>query len=305
MVLPIMLSFAGPIHASDFDELNIIADGGNMVKRSYKYKPDIESGSSTWIREHSALKVSHITHANSHLKALNLPTAFDVRTLDPKFPAPYDQGSLGSCTANALAALVQYDNDIEGRPSDTPSRLFICFNERSIEGSVYEDSGASLSTGIRTLHESGVCKETLWPYNISQFRTRPSKAAFLDALNNVDLDENYTSVDHIDQSLSAIKYVLGVSHRPFVFGIQIFESFESQQVARTGIVPMPKPGEQCLGGHAVLAVGYDDHKGTLTVRNSWGENWGDHGYFHLPYGYATNPNLALDFWTISKIGKKV
>ena len=85
---------------------------------------------------------------------------------------------------------------------------------------------------------------------------------------------------------------------PFIFGFSVYESFESDAVAATGIVPMPGKTETCLGGHAVMAVGYDDSKQWIIVRNSWGPDWGDKGYFYLPYAYITNNNLADDFWTI-------
>jgi C1A family cysteine protease len=85
---------------------------------------------------------------------------------------------------------------------------------------------------------------------------------------------------------------------PFIFGFTVYDSFESDAVAKTGIVPMPSKTELVLGGHAVMAVGYDDSKKWFIVRNSWGEDWGDKGYFYIPYDYLTNKNLASDFWTI-------
>jgi len=87
---------------------------------------------------------------------------------------------------------------------------------------------------------------------------------------------------------------------PSFSGSPFKESFESQEVAKTGIVQMPKRGEQALGGHAVLAVGYNDAKHTFPVRNSWGEDWGMKGYFTLPYKYLSNRNLSDDFWTIRR-----
>jgi len=87
---------------------------------------------------------------------------------------------------------------------------------------------------------------------------------------------------------------------PFEFGFSVYESFESDQVARTGLVPMPKRGESLLGGHAVVGVGYDQATERLIVRNSWGVGWGDKGYFYLPFAYASNRNLSDDFWKVSK-----
>jgi C1A family cysteine protease len=91
---------------------------------------------------------------------------------------------------------------------------------------------------------------------------------------------------------------------PFVFGFTVYESFESQQVARTGVVEMPGRGERVMGGHAVLAVGYRDSEKRFTVRNSWGAGWAMKGYFTMPYDYLPNPNLAEDFWTIRR-GEKM
>jgi C1A family cysteine protease len=88
---------------------------------------------------------------------------------------------------------------------------------------------------------------------------------------------------------------------PFAFGFTVYESFESDAVAQTGIVPMPSSNEEVLGGHAVLAVGYDDASTSFIVRNSWGPNWGQKGYYQMPYGYLTNTDLASDFWAIQVV----
>jgi C1A family cysteine protease len=85
---------------------------------------------------------------------------------------------------------------------------------------------------------------------------------------------------------------------PFVFGFTVYSSFEGQEVAKTGVVSMPTPDEQVVGGHAVLAVGYDDASQAFIVRNSWGAGWGQEGYFTMPYAYLTTRALSSDFWTI-------
>jgi len=85
---------------------------------------------------------------------------------------------------------------------------------------------------------------------------------------------------------------------PFVFGFSVYEGFESSEVARTGKLNLPKPKEAFMGGHAVMAVGYDDKTSRFIVRNSWATDWGLDGYFTMPYEYLTNENLSDDFWTI-------
>ncbi|MES2253383.1 MAG: C1 family peptidase [Pseudomonadota bacterium] len=312
-ILSALLAFPG--YSSDFIDQNdsLIAAGALVdpvvtvdalielpapIKRQYKLIPGKDSMSHAMLLAHPNTTI--VTHELA--AASVVPSAFDVRSLDAVFPLPFDQGELGSCTANALTGLVRYVMDREQKPSEELSRIFIYYNERMIEGDIGEDSGASLSTGLRTLHTYGVCNETLCPYDISTFTQKPSLSAYKDGLANVDLDN--LAADHIQQSLAAFKHTIAIAQRPFALGIQIYESFESAAVASTGIVPMPSATESCLGGHAVLAVGYDDEKGRLTVRNSWGPDWGDNGYFYLPYAYVTNPDLAQDFWSISKIGSR-
>jgi C1A family cysteine protease len=220
----------------------------------------------------------------------SLPPRADLRK---GCPPVYDQGQLGSCTANALAAAFQFDERKQKvKNRFTPSRLFIYYNERAIEGTVAADSGAMLRDGIKTLVHEGVCPEQEWPYDIAKFTRKPTKRCYTDASTH-----KATSYQRLVQSLQQMKGCLHSGY-PFVFGITVYESFESNAVAKTGKVPMPAQKEKALGGHAVLAVGYDDSKQSLIVRNSWGPGWGDKGYFTLPYAYASDPNLAGDFWTV-------
>jgi len=88
---------------------------------------------------------------------------------------------------------------------------------------------------------------------------------------------------------------------PFVFGFAVYESFETEEVAKTGVMTMPTEKDNILGGHAVMAVGYDNDREVFIIRNSWGVNWGDQGYFYMPYEYMTNKNLCSDFWVVKKV----
>jgi GH25 family lysozyme M1 (1,4-beta-N-acetylmuramidase) len=230
-----------------------------------------------------------------------LPDRFDLR---PQCPAVYNQGDIGSCTANAIAAALEFEMMKQGLPSFTPSRLFIYYNERSMEGTVGSDAGAYIRDGIKSVASQGNCPESEWTYDGTaalpggifppgaKAAMQPSPECYADAAHHTAL--NYQS---IDQNLADLRGCLA-SGFPFVFGFTVYPSFESDAVAHTGIVPMPAADETTIGGHAVLAVGYDDSKSMFIVRNSWGASWGVAGYCYMPYTYLLDDNLADDFWTI-------
>ena len=222
-----------------------------------------------------------------------LPAKVDLR---PQCPPVYDQGQLGSCTANAIGGAIQFDRMKQNlTPNFVPSRLFIYYNERVIEGTVSTDSGAQIRDGIKSVAKQGACPEPDWPYDIAKFAVRPPTADYREALH-----DRAVTYSRLTQNTNLLKGCLASGY-PFVFGFTVYESFESQAVAQSGVVPMPSPNEQVLGGHAVLAVGYDDSTQRFIVRNSWGTSWGMAGYFTMPYAYVTDPNLADDIWTIRLI----
>ena len=217
-----------------------------------------------------------------------------------------DQGMLGSCTANALTGNLEYldkkgiteNKQPRRRPSATcevyytdVSRLFIYYNERVLEGTVDYDSGASLRDGIKTLRKQGACWEKTWPYVIEYFDKKPPKKCYVEAKKHCI--ESYHRINSLPEMLTCL-----AEGYPFVFGFTVYESFQSQSVAKTGVANMPKKKEKALGGHAVLAVGYNQSQKRFIVRNSWGSKWGKDGYFTMPYEYLET--LAADFWTVRK-----
>lgn len=223
-----------------------------------------------------------------------LPPLMDLRTTG-FLPPVYDQGDLGSCTANAIAAAVDFERKKQGEPFITPSRLFIYYNERDIEGDPSQDAGAQIRDGIKSVASQGVCPETEWPYSdqSTKFALKPPPACYTDALKFKAL--TYSRVTQVDYFL---KHCIAILGRPVVFGFSVFSSFESDAVAASGIVPMPGSDDAPVGGHAVLAVGYNDATKMFIVRNSWGSGWGQSGYFNLPYAYLLDPSMASDFWVI-------
>ena len=209
----------------------------------------------------------------------------------------YDQKSVGSCTGNSIAGGIEYDQIKQNKEYDfTPSRLFIYFNERAMEGTVFEDCGAAIRDGIKAVNVFGVCKETFWPYDETKWMVKPNDYAYDEAILHKSIDYSRLNNTNINELKACL-----ASGFPFIFGFQVYESFESPETARNGILRMPQPGEGCCGGHAVAAFGYDDAKQAFLIRNSWGTKWGIDGYFWMPYSYITDPKLASDFWVIKSI----
>jgi C1A family cysteine protease len=214
-----------------------------------------------------------------------LPKSIDLRS---QCSPVENQEELGSCTACALVGNLEFLKREKSKRINF-SKLFLYYNERAIMHTISSDSGSSLRNGIKSLVKLGCCKENLCPYVIKKFDEKPSDTAYTNAL-----DYQITSYFRI-HTKQEMKHTLANGY-PFVFGIAVYESFESEEVTNTGIVPFPKTDERLVGGHAIMAVGYDDEASHWIIRNSWGASWGDNGYCYLPYEYASR--LATDFWTV-------
>jgi C1A family cysteine protease len=225
--------------------------------------------------------------------ARNLPEKIDLR---PNFSRVYNQGNLNSCTANAIAAAMEFD-EIKQKIElpFVPSRLFIYYNERAMEGTIDQDSGAQIRDGIKSVAKLGSCHEKEWPYLEHMLKIEPRKNCFKRARRYKALE--YRRLGH---NLVQMKSCLA-SGFPFVFGIKVYSSFEGVAVRRSGHLQMPMPKEKFVGKHAVISAGYDDSKKWFIVRNSWGEGWGIRGYFTIPYKYLLDRSLSADFWTIKVI----
>jgi C1A family cysteine protease len=267
-----------------------------MINRTYGWKKQVD--------DHRDFKMRDLRAVRPMVAVL--PSAVNLRKWCSDVQ---DQGQLGSCTANAWAGLLQYNENkypVGGRKYFNMSRLFIYYNERVIGNTVNEDSGAQLRDGAKAIATYGSCAEYDWFYDVDKFTVKPTDACYKVALPNHI--HSYYSLDGITptRTLTNLKTCIA-SGQPFVFGFSVYDSFESQALANTGIMQMPTAQELKdgpIGGHAVMAVGYNDHEQRFLVRNSWGPNWGlkgiNAGFFTMRYDFISNPNMASDFWTVVK-----
>jgi C1A family cysteine protease len=218
------------------------------------------------------------------------PNVVDLR----KYCSPIEnQGSLGSCTGQSIAGAIELLNKRGGKHNDV-SRLFIYYYERLILGTVNYDSGAYIRDGIKATNKYGASLESLWPHDIRKFRQEPITEAKNDALNRKVT--RYERVNDFNGCIDAL-----TNGYPVIMGFRVYNSFMSKNVARTGIMPYPNTKrEKLLGGHAVLLVGYDKRKKVFIARNSWGTNWGDKGYFYMPFDIV-KPNMSSDYWIIKSV----
>lgn len=225
-----------------------------------------------------------------HLLVPSIPDSVDFR---PQMPPVVDQEQAGACTGNSTVALLEYNHLMTGGALLPLSRFFAYYNARVLEGTQDQDAGAELRDVISCLANQGICPETEWPYDLSQLTVQPPQQCYTDALQ--DEISVYAKLETLDDMLQCL-----AGGKPFVFGFTAFDSLESDEVARTGVLNLPTSDEQIIGGHAVVAVGYTQADKRFLIRNSWGTAWGQSGYFTMPYEYVANPNLASDFWVVTK-----
>lgn len=205
-----------------------------------------------------------------------------------------DQGPIGSCTGNAIAGALELLLKRNNKQNDI-SRLFIYYFERLLIGTVNYDSGAYIRDGIKVCYTYGASLESLWPYDVRKFKTRPDSKATQDALKRkVTL---YQRVANHEGCLDAIN-----NGYPVAIGFNVYSSFESDSVTRTGAMTYPNTRKEILlGGHAVLLVGYDKMRQVYIARNSWGTSWGDRGYFYMPFRVLQDNTMSNDFWIIKSV----
>ena len=230
----------------------------------------------------------HQFFSSIHIAAL--PKAIDLRT-PGKTPPIVNQESIGSCGANSSSSIFLFEEMREGlQDVSLKSRLFIYYYTRYLMRTVKKDSGVDNRSLMKALSKYGACDESLWPYDISKFKIKPPKACI-----NSALDHQVKEYTAINQTLPDLKSCIAQGH-PFLLGFYVPESFESEEMAKTGILKMPVRGK-IIGGHDVYAIAYDDDKQSFLIGNSWGEDWGQKGYFEMPYEFIIDSKWVTDFWS--------
>ena len=233
-----------------------------------------------------------------------LPAHIDLRPLCPRV---HEQGHPLTCTAHAVAGAFQFEQRRLELKDFSPSRLFIFYNTVAVMRARHKD-GANLRAALKAVARHGVCPEKNWPFSLTKaaMAKKPNERAYGLAGHHKILRYERIAMGRRSRAgfLRLMKCRLAEEF-PFLFAFLVHESFESDHVAKTGVMPMPKPGERLRGWHAVMAVGYDDHKQRMLVRNSWGWSWGIKGYFWMPYEYITNPRVTADFWTIRGVTPRI
>jgi len=233
-----------------------------------------------------------------------LPPLVDLRT---EMSPIENQGQLGSCVAHATVGTLEFlelqelkdgkggKEVFPNNQFDNISRLFVYYNARALDGSQYQDDGTTLRNAVTAIQKWGICQEVNWAYIETNVNVTPPSVAYKEGARHLLL--NHYSLDNTQ--MVQLKYCLAVGY-PFIFGATIYDSFMSDTVALTGIVPMPSDTDNMQGGHALCCVGYDDSKNAFIIRNSWGTGWGLAGYCYMPFNMLNNPDLCSDFWTLRK-----
>lgn len=257
-----------------------------MIKRQYNRRKDVTTGSE------QKFGIEHHT-----CKTIALPSSIDLRKSTNWVPAILDQGNIGSCVDNEFSNALKFciSKELNKQTDIQPSRLFLYWNARKSDNlPTNEDTGSSLLGCIKGIQVKGACSEINWPYDTSKYTICPPPPAFTDASTHI---KNFQYLQ-VPQNLISIKQAL-VAGYPIVIGIDVYTSFESQDVSTTGNIKIPDThNEKLLGGHCVALYGYNDTTQTFIMSNSWSDKWALGGYANIPYNYVLDPTLCDSIYQI-------
>ena len=226
-----------------------------------------------------------------------LPASVDL-TSTGYAPPVFNQGTIGSCTANAVAWDYAYVANKEGLAPFTPSRSFIYYNARVVNGrnpaTLTDDDGSNVTAAIQTTETTGIAPESLAPYQSETINVAPPASAYAASqahkvLTTYQIDD--TNIRQIEGSLAA--------GYPVIFAVKVIAPFLSAEAENTGVIPTPQYTDQIVGGHAMVLVGYDNNTRQFEFVNSWGSKWGKadalggRGYGTIPFSYVTSPNFSF------------
>lgn len=223
---------------------------------------------------------------------MRIPAVVDLRAT---CPAAMNQSALGSCTGHGITGAFRHELMARGMPDVPLSRLQLYRDEREMEGTINSDAGGEIRDGMKCVKNIGVARETLWPYKIDKFKLKPPPAVYADALKHRAIGYERVAVN-----ATALRQALAMKHTP-VIGVALYAAFESDDVARHGVIPMPAAHERPVGYHCMYVVGHGQHRGYFTVRNSWTARWGDKGDCYFPMEYLGSADFGSDYWIIKGV----
>ncbi|NRF40115.1 C1 family peptidase [Pedobacter foliorum] len=224
-----------------------------------------------------------------------LATTVDLR---PYAPPVYSQGGLNSCTANATAALLDFVRKKDGLEFMSPSRMFLYYNARLLNGNADKDEGSCFRDMLNSIYETGACSESMWDYNKDLLFVKPVDECYAVAANN-----KFQYYAYIAQRLEALKHCLDDGF-PFLFALMVYWPLQNDiGLHETGfLTETPERYRNHKGRHALCCVGYDDEKEAFLIRNSHGPDWCMEGHFWIKYKMMIDPVYCEAFWTLRTSG---